>query len=77
MSTTIDATFDGTVFRPINEVALPPDTLVRLTIEELPKKTGKPHCFLEFAKSLNIEGPADWSENLDEYLYHGKPLDGP
>ena len=33
---------------------------------------GEPYSFLEFAMSLNLEGPEDWSENLDDYLYRGK-----
>jgi hypothetical protein len=34
---------------------------------------GEPYSSLKFAMSLNLEGPEDWSENLDEYLYRGKP----
>jgi len=33
---------------------------------------GEPYSSLKFAMSLNLEGPADWSENLDDYLYRGK-----
>jgi hypothetical protein len=33
---------------------------------------GEPYSFLKFAMSLNLEGPEDWSENLDDYLYRGK-----
>ena len=25
--------------------------------------------FLETAESLQLDGPSDWSENLDKYLY--------
>ena len=35
---------------------------------------GEPYSSLKFAMSLNLEGPEDWSENLDEYLYRGKKL---
>lgn len=35
---------------------------------------GEPYSSLEFAMSLNLQGPADWSENLDDYLYRGKPF---
>jgi predicted DNA-binding antitoxin AbrB/MazE fold protein len=62
MATTIEATFDGQVFRPAQPVALPPNTTVRITIETLPDK---PASFLRTARSLNLEGPPDWARNLD------------
>ncbi|GEM_PF-2340642 len=32
-----------------------------------------PYSALEVARHLNLSGPPDWSENIDEYLYskHG------
>jgi hypothetical protein len=69
MSTTVEATFDGSVFRPSIPVALSPNTQVRLTIEPLPVKSGKPGSFLETALSLKLEGPPDFSKNLHQYLY--------
>jgi predicted DNA-binding antitoxin AbrB/MazE fold protein len=65
----IEATFDGTVFRPKEPVALPPNTLVRLTVEPVAGKTIAEGSFLKTARSLKLEGPPDWSENLDHYLY--------
>jgi hypothetical protein len=67
--TTIEATFDGNVFRPAGPVPLPPNTPVRLTIEPLAAKPPKPASFLATARSLNLEGPPDWANNLDKYLY--------
>jgi len=64
---TIEAEFDGEVFRPIGPVSLPPDTTVRLTVETIPAEP--PKSFLEVAQSLNLEGPPDWASNLDHYLY--------
>lgn len=29
--------------------------------------------FVQTARSLKLDGPADWSENLDAYLYGDKP----
>ena len=29
---------------------------------------GEPYSFLKLAMSLNLEGPEDWSENLEGYL---------
>jgi hypothetical protein len=66
MATTIEATFDGRVFRPTEPVSLPPNTTVRLTVEPLPEK---PNSFLRTARSLRLEGPPDWASNLDVYLY--------
>lgn len=85
MTTTIDATFDGEVFRPTQPVALEPNTPVKLTVETaVPAKTaeevsaekGKPYSFFEVARSLKItDGPPDWSANIDKYLY-GEQLHG-
>lgn len=82
MSLTIEATFDGEVFRPDEKVDLEPNTKVKVTIEEplklveMPRKgKGEPYAFLRYARSLNLEGPNGFSINLDEYLYGGKSLD--
>ena len=32
-------------------------------------KLGEPYSFLHFARSLNLDGPEDWSERIDDYLY--------
>ena len=31
--------------------------------------------FLRIACSLSVEGPPDWSEHLDDYLYRNKVID--
>lgn len=31
--------------------------------------------FLRIARSLSVEGPPDWSEHLDDYLYGNKVID--
>jgi predicted DNA-binding antitoxin AbrB/MazE fold protein len=72
MATVIDATFDGEVFRPSRPVNLQPNTPVRITIEETTPRLGEPYSSLRFMKSLKLEGPPDWSANLDKYLY-GNP----
>lgn len=84
MEKTIDATFDGEVFRPDEPVDLADNTRVRLVIEEAPKTLGlefarrkrgaKPYAFFEYARSIDLDLPSDFSVNLDEYLYHGKPF---
>jgi hypothetical protein len=65
---TIDATFDGAVFRPTHPVSLPPNTAVRLTVERI-TRTEKTGSFLKTARSLQLEGPPDWAANLEHYLY--------
>jgi hypothetical protein len=85
MTTTINATFDGEVFRPSQPVALEPNTAVTLTVEtaapprateEASVKTGNPYSFFDVARSLQItDGPPDWSANIDKYLY-GEQLHG-
>ncbi len=73
MELTFEATFDGEVFRPTEEVNLKPNTKVTITVDET--KTGKPLSSLEFMASLKLDGPSDFSKNIDDYLYGGKRLD--
>jgi hypothetical protein len=90
MTRTIQARFDGKAFYPEEPLAIAPNTTVRLTVETpdaleaessprggglkaVPVK-GEPYSFLKFAMSLDLQGPADWAENVDEYLYGGKKL---
>ncbi len=76
MSTIIDATFDGSVFRPAHPIALEPNTAVRLTVETVERQENKSQSFLDVAQSLNLDGPPDWSENHDRYLYGEEPRGG-
>ena len=71
MSQTLDATFDGSVFRPDRPIELEPNTRVRITIEPALVSEHEPESFLQVARSLKLEGPKDWSSRLDEYLYGG------
>lgn len=75
MSQTLEATFDGVVFRPTEAVELQPDTPVLLvvTVKAVPEK--KPKSFLRVARSLKLQGPKDWSSRVDDYLYDGAKLD--
>ncbi len=73
MELTFEATFDGEVFRPTEEVNLKPNTKVTITVDET--KTGKPLSSLEFMASLKLDGPSEFSKNIDDYLYGGKRLD--
>jgi hypothetical protein len=73
MVKTIDATFDGIVFRPAEPISLEPNTRVRLTVETPMPSTEPTASFLDTACSLDLEGPADWSANFHRYLYGEDP----
>lgn len=75
MSQTIEATFDGAVFRPSEAVELQPDTRVQLvvTIKAAPEEKSK--SFLRTARSLKLKGPKDFSTRVDDYLYGGADVD--
>lgn len=72
---TIEAVYDGTVFRPSSPLLLKPNTRVMITIEKVKTKRAKIKSFLETARSAKIKGPSDFSENIDDYLYGGKTFD--
>ena len=64
MGQTLEATFDGNVFRPDGPVELKPNTRVRITIEPAETSEHKPESFLRVARSLKLQGPPDWSSRL-------------
>lgn len=69
MIQTLEAVFDGEVLRPDFPIAVKANTRVRLVIEAMPETTGEASSFLRTARALKLDGPADWSENVDAYLY--------
>jgi predicted DNA-binding antitoxin AbrB/MazE fold protein len=71
MTKTIEAVYDGHVLLPQESLPLEANTRVRITVETLPP-TGPLKSFLQTARSLQLEGPSDWSSNVDSYLY-GEP----
>ncbi|AUB83710.1 antitoxin AF2212-like protein [Candidatus Thiodictyon syntrophicum] len=71
MTDTIEVLYDGKVFRPTGPIALAPNTRVRMAIESLPPAEQEAPSFLRTARALELEGPPDWSEKVDEYLYGG------
>lgn len=68
MTRTVEAVYDGAVLRPDAALPLEPNTRVRLVVEVIPPPDSAAGSFLRTARSLNLEGPPDWAENLDEYL---------
>ncbi len=75
MSTVVDAIFDGTVFRPSGKVPLKPNTRVQITVEVDEDQPRNGESFLSVARSLKLQGPEDFSESIDDYLYGGKDSD--
>ncbi len=73
MSQTIDAIFDGQVFQPAGPVELEPNTRVRVTIEPIVEQVESGPSFLRTARTLNLQGPADWSTRVEDYLYDQEP----
>ncbi|MEH2405493.1 hypothetical protein [Nostoc sp.] len=65
----ITAVFNGKVFYPAEPIALPINTHVRISIEILPPGEHETVSFLQTARSLNLDGPSDWSTNINKYLY--------
>ncbi len=68
MTQTVEAVYDGTVLRPETALGLEPNTRVRLTVEVLPPAEPTQPSFLRTARSLDLQGPTDWSATLDKYL---------
>jgi predicted DNA-binding antitoxin AbrB/MazE fold protein len=71
----IEAVYDGRVFHPRQSPMLKANTRVRITVEPMKAKRAKKKSFLETARSIKINAPADFSANVDEYLYQGKSFD--
>ena len=69
MVKTIEALFDGAVLRPAEPLVLEPNTRVWIVIDTTPPTADTAASFLRTARSLNLDGPPDWSANLDHYLY--------
>lgn len=76
MIQTLDALFDGETLVPEVPLNIKSGTRVRIIIESLsPEAKTTPKSFLQTAKSLNLEGNLNWSENIDQYLYGENSLD--
>ncbi|MBI5651525.1 MAG: DUF104 domain-containing protein [Chloroflexi bacterium] len=72
MIKTFEALFDGKVFRPREPIFLEPNTQVQITIETKTNDDKETLSFFDTARALNLDGPTDWSANLEEYLYGEK-----
>lgn len=69
MIRTVQAVFDGEVLRPQEPPDLEPQTRVQITIETIIESKENSQSFLDVAAALNLDGPSDWSEKFEQYLY--------
>jgi predicted DNA-binding antitoxin AbrB/MazE fold protein len=76
MLKSVEAIYDGEVFRPAEAVELAANTRVRLIFETALLDIVEGESFLDLASRLELDGPEDWSLRLDEYLYALPDLDG-
>lgn len=67
MRKTLNAFFDGEVIRTEEPLALEPNTRLRITIETQPEVEASKKSFLRTARSLNLDGPPDWSELIGQH----------
>lgn len=78
-SKTIEAVYEGGVFKPVRKIALPDRSRVRLTLAPLPRSVAeKTLVELQRKALLAVVGigsseRADISEQHDKYLYGKKP----
>ncbi|QTA85968.1 hypothetical protein [Desulfonema magnum] len=70
MNLMIEAIYDGKAFLPVEPLFLRPDTRVKISV--MTTESEQPASFLKVARSLELDGPEDWSAKLDEYLYGDK-----
>lgn len=68
MNQTLEAVFDGKVFRPVGAVELEPNTTVEIVITVKSAPEEKTKSFLRTARSLKLQGPKDFSTRIDDYL---------
>jgi hypothetical protein len=77
MSKTLHVTFDGKVLRPEEPVDLEPNAHYIVTIEREEVSSEQNQNLWDVLNNLTgaVEGPEDWSQEHDHYLY-GLPKHG-
>ncbi|MCP4348623.1 MAG: hypothetical protein GY795_24340 [Desulfobacterales bacterium] len=70
---TTEAIYDGKAFIPVDSLSIRSNTRVKIFVIT---QESEQASFLEVARSLELEGPEDWSWSvmLDEYLTTGQKL---
>lgn len=74
MTRTITARYDGRAIHPDEPLPLPRDTRITIMVHSEKSAVDENEdvgvsTFLDVALSLNVDGPPDWSERIDHYLY--------
>ena len=69
MVNVIEATYDGRALLLDEPLELEPNTRVRIIVETVLPENGEAPSFFRVARSLQVDGPPDWSRNHDKYLY--------
>ncbi len=67
MPLTTEAIYDGKAFIPVDSLSIRSNTRVKIFV--ITQESEQASSFLQVARSLELEGPEDWSAMLDEYLY--------
>jgi hypothetical protein len=71
MHETLEAIFDGSVFRPETTPKLPPNTRCTITVEDIADEDQEEDAWsvLE-AMAGTVEAPKDWASEHDHFLYN-------
>jgi hypothetical protein len=74
MTHLVHATYDGSSLQLDEPLPLEPNTRVRVSVETsgTEKSSDLPSTGVsafDIALSMNLDGPPDWSERIDHYLY--------
>jgi hypothetical protein len=66
MTQTVEAVWDGKVIRLLEPLVIAPNTTVRVTVETIDTVPHTPPLdFGDICLAANLDGPEDWSENLE------------
>ena len=78
MTKSTEAVFQDGVLRLLEPLDIAPNTRVRITVEVPEAGEADAGAFLRIAQGLRLNGPADWSERVEDYLQsrHGGDGDG-
>lgn len=72
----IHAVYDGVTLHPEEPLPFPPNTSLTVVVSDFPSGEGD-ESFVDAVGNLNLIGPSDWSETLDDYLRGDRDLDAP
>jgi hypothetical protein len=76
MPRTIYARYDGKVILPEEDLEFAPNARLRLVVEYATEPDYSDYPLLRTLRSARLDGPADFSERIHDYLY-GTPKNEP